>query len=203
MGTNQEYKNRALASLEGKWTNSAIATVIMLLLSGGIGTIFNAVLFDGSSTVWTLLCLPLSWGYMAYFLNLIRNEDINYERLFDGFKDYIRIFLAMFLVGMCAFIGILLLIIPGIIVALMLSQTAFILKDDPTISAADAMKKSKAMMDGHKADLFWLDVSFIGWIILSILTCGLGFILLLPYIQTTLAHFYEDLKANTAWVKEN
>jgi uncharacterized membrane protein len=50
-------------------------------------------------------------------------------------------------------------------------------------------------MKGHKAKLFWLNLSFIGWIILAILTFGIGLLLLLPYFNTTLAYFYEDLKA--------
>ena len=73
-------------------------------------------------------------------------------------------------------------------------MTPFILQDDPTISGNAAIEKSMRMMDGHKMDLFWLFLSFIGWIILSIMTFGIGFILLEPYINTSVAHFYEDLK---------
>lgn len=81
---------------------------------------------------------------------------------------------------------------------MMLSQTSFILKDDKEISAADAMKKSAEMMKGHKMELFWLYLSFIGWGILCILTFGFGFIFLFPYMYTTLAHYYEDIKAQNA-----
>jgi len=130
----------------------------------------------------------------AYFLNLIRNEDIAYERLFDGYKDFIRIFLAGFLVCVCVAIGFILLIFPGIIFLMMFSQTEYILKDDKEISAADAMKKSAEMMKGHKMEFFWLMLSFIGWAILSCLTFGFGFLFLQPYMETTLAHYYEDLK---------
>ena len=69
------------------------------------------------------------------------------------------------------------------------------MKDDKQISAADAMKKSVQMMKGHKMELFWLLLSFIGWGILCILTLGFGFIFLLPYMYSTMAHYYEDLKA--------
>ena len=74
-------------------------------------------------------------------------------------------------------------------------MTSFILKDNEQISAMDALKQSWEMMDGHKAQLFWLSLSFIGWMILSIFTFGIGFLFLVPYIYTTFAHFYEDLKA--------
>ena len=73
-------------------------------------------------------------------------------------------------------------------------MTDFILKDDKEISAIDAMKKSWAMTDGHKADLIWLFLSFLGWMILSFFTLGIGFLFLYPYMQSALAHAYEDLK---------
>lgn len=199
MGTNQTYKNRALASLEGKWSKGVIATVIVSLLTGFVGqgasTFFDGVTGFGISGFWFLLCLPLGWGITAYFLNLIRNEDIAYERLFDGYKDFVRIFLAGFMVCVCIVIGFLLLIVPGIILTMMFSQTEYILKDDKQISAADAMQKSAEMMKGHKTELFWLMLSFIGWFILCCLTLGFGFIFLQPYFETTLSHYYEDLKA--------
>lgn len=100
MGKNQDYKNRALASLEGKWSNGIIATLIVLLIGGCVGQgatmFFDITTGYGISGIWYLICLPLSWGGIVYFLNLIRNEDIAYERLFDGYKDFVRIFLALF-----------------------------------------------------------------------------------------------------------
>jgi uncharacterized membrane protein len=200
MGTNQDYKNRALASLEGKWSNGAIASLIVFLLSGGVGNIVTLPMNETTSlsvsSLWSVLCLPLSWGLAVYFLNLIRNENIDYGRLFDGYRDFLRILLAQFCVGLCVLIGFIFLFVPGIIIGLMLSQTSFILKDDQQIGFLDAMKKSKDMMKGHKSELFWLTLSFIGWFILSCLTLGLGFLLLVPYWYSTAAHFYEDLKSS-------
>jgi uncharacterized membrane protein len=119
-------------------------------------------------------------------------------RVKEKYKDFLRIFTAYLLTYLCMFIGILLLFVPGIIVALMLSQTSFILKDQPELSAIEAIKQSADMMKGHKMDLFLLWLSFIGWMLLSLLCVGLGFLLLMPYMQTTFAHFYEDLKEEYA-----
>ena len=201
MGTNQEYKNRALASLEGNWGKGAIATLIFLLLTMGISWTVttpmgnNMVMSYSTQGILTLLFLPLGWGFVVYFLNLIRNENTDYERLFDGYKDFIRIFLAEFLVNLATGIGMILLIIPGIIIGSGLVMTGFILKDDKEISAVDAMKKSWEMTDGHKGALVWLFLSFLGWIILSMFTLGIGMLFLYPYMQTALANCYEDLKA--------
>ena len=201
MGTNQDYKNRALASLEGNWGKAAIATLIFLILSMGVSWTVttpmgnNLVMSYSTQGILTLLCLPLGWGFVVYFLNLIRNDNTDYERLFDGYKDFIRIFLAEFLVNLATSIGMILLIIPGIIIGSGLVMTGFILKDDKEISAVDAMKKSWEMTDGHKGALVLLFLSFLGWIILSIFTLGIGMLFLYPYMQTALAHCYEDLKA--------
>lgn len=202
MGNNQTYKNRALNTLDGEWSTAAIASLIVFVITGGVGSLismpFDTVSGQGVSSLWTLLCIPLDWGFAVFFLNMARRSNISYERLFDGYKDFIRIFLAGFLVELVVIIGCVLFIVPGIIAALMFSQTSYILKDDTEISASDAMKKSMAMMQGHKMELFLLTLSFIGWAILACLTLGIGFLFLAPYIDTTLAHYYEDLKAEYA-----
>ncbi len=199
MGINQTYKNRALASLEGNWGTAALATIIVGIISGAVSFAITAPINDpvaGNSIngLWSLLCLPLNWGLAVFFLNLIRKQDIRYERLFDGYKDFVRIFLAEFLLTLATVIGFILLIIPGIIISTGLCMTSYILKDDKEISAMDALMKSWQMTNGHKMRLFWLGLSFIGWIILCFCTLGIGFILLFPYMETTFAHFYEDIK---------
>ena len=203
MDSNQGYKNRALASLEGKWSTAVILSLIYFALSEGISFVVTKPMGDGAISYstqgfWELVCLPLGWGFTIYFLNLIRNSDIKYERLFDGYKDFVRVFLAMFLCVLALVIGCLILIVPGIIAALMFSQVEYILKDDKEISAMDALMKSMKMMEGHKMELFWLILSFIGWFLLSCLTLGIGFLFLAPYFNTTMAHYYEDLKAEQA-----
>lgn len=209
MDTNQGYKNRALASLSGRWDKGVIATLIALAiiyigssaLSMPFGTdIHSPAYWNGQciSTIWTLLCLPLTWALAVYFLRLVKEEDLAYAHLFDGYRgfdEFLRIFLTEFLKGLYTFLWTLLLIVPGIIKSYSYAMTDFILKDDPEMKYDAAIERSMQMMQGHKADLFWLDLSFIGWILLSILTCGIGFLLLIPYMETAHAHFYDDLKA--------
>ena len=85
-------------------------------------------------------------------------------------------------------------LIPGVIAALSYSMTFYILADDQFISASDALKKSKSMMDGRKMDLFLMSLSFIGWALLCILTLGIGLLWLIPYINVSSAKFYQELK---------
>ena len=204
MDSNQGYKNRALANLEGKWGTAAILSLIYFALSEGIRWVVttpmgnNTTISVSTQGFWELVCLPLGWGFTVFFLNMIRHEDISYERLFDGYKDFVRVFLTGFLCVLAVVIGCIFFIVPGIIAALMFSQVEYILKDDKEISAADALTKSMKMMEGHKMELFWLMLSFIGWFILACLTFGIGFLFLAPYFNTTMAHYYEDLKAEQA-----
>lgn len=204
MDTRVNYKDRAIASLTGKWSNAAIVTLIVLLILEGVGQILTLPmgndlgLSTGTSGIWSLLCLPLAWGATVYFLRLIRNEDISYSRVFDGYQDFVRIFCTKFLVGLYEGLWALLLIVPGVVKAYSYAMTDFILKDEPELRNNAAIEKSMRMMDGHKMELFMIDLSLIGWFILSLLTLGLGFLLLIPYYQTIHAHFYEDLKAEKA-----
>ena len=198
MGSNQYFKNKALASLAGHWDTAAIATLIVAIITGGISSAVTMPFGNDFTTgmsinsIWSLLCLPLNWGYAVFFLNLVRKTDFNYEHLFDGYKDFVRTFLLEFLYVIAMLIGFCLFIIPGIILSVGLMMAQYILKDDPQISAMDALKKSWELTKGHKMKLFWLGFSFIGWMILSIMTLGIGFFFLVPYMDTTFAHYYEE-----------
>ena len=209
MDTNQGYKNRSLASLSGKWDKAVIVTAIYLLITGGLGQVVNLPFSSqaspspgvagsglGVSFLWLVICFPLLWGFAVFFLNLIRDKDINWKTLFDGYKngEWKRVGVTYLLMYIFLILWTLLLIIPGIIKAFSYAMTPYILKDDPTISGNAAIEKSMRMMEGHKMELFWLFLSFIGWIILSVITFGIGFLLLEPYMDSAFAHFYEDLK---------
>ncbi len=112
-----------------------------------------------------------------------------------GFNSFVRNFLAYVLVVIFVILWMILLIVPGIIAAYAYALTFFILADDPSISALNAIKKSKEMMRGNKWKLFCLFLRFIGWMILALCTFGVGFLWLMPYMQMTLVKFYEDVKA--------
>ena len=194
-----EYKDMALQSLEGKWGKAAIATLIVFIileLFGSSPSFFMdpipSMVLQG---VFSLLLLPLVWGHFIFFLRLIRDENLDYGHLFDGFNQYFRIFLAELLRGIYILLWALLLIIPGLIKEYSYAMTEFILKDNPEMSGEEAICESMRLMQGHKMQLFLLDLSMIGWLILSILTLGIGLLFLMPYNYTAHAHFYEDLKA--------
>ena len=97
--------------------------------------------------------------------------------------------------SLLTFFWSLLFIIPGIVKGFSYAMTPFILDEYPELTPVEAIHRSRMMMRGHKFDLFYLSLSFIGWGLLGILTLGIGYLWLTPYMSTTMASFYEDVKA--------
>ena len=133
--------------------------------------------------------LPLSVGFINAFLKLlVQGDNAISGNMFKIAKTgYWHKFIALWS---------LLFIIPGIIKAFSYAMTPFILEEHPELSANEAIDHSRAMMKGHKFDLFWLILSFIGWGFLCLFTFGIGYLWLTPYMETSVAAFYEDVKAD-------
>lgn len=150
-----------------------------------------------SSLLSILVINVLVVGFMNAFLKFYRDKDtaITRNMFAIAFKDYGHKILGMFLMGLFIALWTLLLIIPGIIKTFSYAMTPFILHEYPTVGVNDAIDISRKMMKGHKLDLFLLELSFIGWAFLCVLTLGIGFLWLTPYMQTSISIFYEDVKA--------
>ncbi|MEZ7945455.1 MAG: DUF975 family protein [Flavobacteriaceae bacterium] len=190
---NTELMAEARESLSGNW-GLAIAT---FLVYGIIISIFQVIPTVGPVLV-LFIAGPMLVGISMFSLSLSRGENARLEQIFEGFKNYGTVLGAYLLMVVLILLWMLLLIIPGIIAAIAYSQTFYILAEDDAISSMDALKKSKEMMDGYKWKYFCLGLRFIGWALLCILTLGIGFLWLSPYIQISYAKFYEDLKNNQA-----
>ena len=186
---NTELMAEARESLSGNW-GLAIAT---FLVYGIIISIFQVIPTVGPVLV-LFIAGPMLVGISMFSLSLSRGENARLEQIFEGFKNYGTVLGAYLLMVLFIFLWMLLLIIPGIIAAIAYSQTFYILAEDDAISSMDALKKSKEMMDGYKWKYFCLGLRFIGWALLCILTLGIGFLWLSPYIQISYAKFYEDIK---------
>lgn len=193
---NCELRAAARKSLVNKWGMAAVVTLVYLVIAGGA----SSIPFIGS-LIAILVSIPLGWGFMILFLNSVRGQEIEVGKLFDGFKDYGRVLGTMLLSGIYTFLWSLLLIVPGIIKAYSYGMTPYILNDEPELKFNAAIEKSMAMMEGKKMKLFMLDLSFIGWCILAILTLCIGLLWLYPYMMSARAAFYEDLKKEMALVQ--
>jgi uncharacterized membrane protein len=190
---NAELQRRARNALQGKWWPSVGIVVIYTVLTGGASSVPRI-----GWLISLLISGPLTLGLCFYFLGLARGKSPQIGVLFDGFTRFSQALITYLLMMLYILLWSLLLIIPGIIAALSYSQTFFILTDNPTIEPGEAITQSKKMMMGNKGKLFLLGLRFIGWFILSVLTLGIGFFWLLPYMQTSFAFFYEDIRAARA-----
>jgi uncharacterized membrane protein len=96
----------------------------------------------------------------------------------------------------------LLLIVPGIVKSFSYSMSYFILRDNPGMGSSKAITASRNMMKGYKGKLFGLYLSFLGWAILCVLSLGIGYLWLVPYMMQTIANFYEELKLHQGQIPQ-
>jgi len=139
--------------------------------------------------LWSLI--PSIGGILLLAITL--GENFVNAILDPHYADYIVPMLSSLIVPI---LGMIVLSIPAIIKYYSYSMTPFVLADCPNVKATEAIKKSMKLTKGYKGKLFVLDLSFIGWGLLSCLTLGiLAIVYVLPYYTTTWAGYYEELKA--------
>lgn len=183
--TNRDLMQQAREALKGRWGLAIGGSVIYMLLTIGISLIpmvgwIGGLIIDG----------PLILGWTILFLALSRKQESKLAQLFDGFQRFTEALGAYLLMILCIFP-----LVAAFIAALSYSQTFFILAENPQMKTSDALRKSETMMNGKRWKLFCLFWRFFGWALLCLLSLGIGFLWLFPYMQTSLARFYDDLKA--------
>lgn len=141
-----------------------------------------------------LLAGPLQLGLCFFFLNLVRGEETRFELLFEGFKPLLTVLLSYAIIAALTIVGLILLIVPGIIVALGFSMTYYVIADDPEITFQVALEQSWKLTDGYKMELLVLNLRFIPWYIIGLLCLIVGVFAVIPWHNTTLALYYEHLK---------
>ncbi|MFZ5974688.1 MAG: DUF975 family protein [Bacillota bacterium] len=187
MKTRAEIKMQARIAFRAQYGNALGVFLLFTLLSSvipGVG--------------WLLLMPPLLVGYSYFSIKVFNQEQVLSSDFFSkGFADYGRNLAGVLWMYLFIFLWSLLLFIPGIIKALSYWMTPYILADCPKVEPAEALKLSMRMTQGYKGEIFVMFLSFIGWMLLSAMT---GMILYLfyvgPYIHTSLAGYYLELKKN-------
>ncbi len=185
----KEMRAAAADALSGKWGNAVLATLVYIAI------VIVASFCGPLSLIVSIGSVILGAGLQVALLQMVRTGNaVKTVCIFDFFKES-RLWVTMLLVFVYTFLWALLFIIPGIIKGLSYALTPYILNDNPDLENNAAIELSMAMMDGHKWDLFCLQLSFIGWAILCSFTLGVGILWLEPYLLTSYAEFYEDVKA--------
>lgn len=227
MWTRKELKDSAKAGLKRNYWKSVLIGLIVTLVYAGTfvnekGSLDDVELtdaFSGLSSGEILVALgiflgaflsislivavfrafiynPLKVGISSYCIEAL-NGEAKFSTLANGYKPFLSRVWVLFVRDLYLVLWGLLLIVPALVKTYSYSMVPYILADNPGISAKEAISRSRAMMNGNKWNAFVLDLSFLGWNILSSLTFGiLGVFYVEPYKMLTDAALYEKLKQN-------
>lgn len=163
-----------------------VGMILIYLLMLAFMLVFNA-----------LVSSPITVGGLRYMMEN-RSGYPPLDTVFSPFRDkaqYLNVAKNMLLYTLEIFGFTLLFIIPGIVRSYQLFYVPYLLAENPYMSYKRAKELSKAMTDGEKMEIFVLELSFIGWILLGYLTCGIGLYFVMPYLYATLAELYAAARA--------
>ena len=190
-----ELKSQARQQISGKIGILFLISLIIAVISGISAFVLALVPFIGPLAN-TLIVMPaFVLSITRVYLGIASNAEPSAEDAFCGFDDFWSAFKVNFLVGLFTYLWSLLFVIPGIVKAFSYSMSMYILAENKGKAALDCINESKAMTNGYKMDLFVLDLSFIGWALLGVLTFGIAFIWIIPYRNATYANAYLRLKS--------
>lgn len=185
-----------------------------------IPTTMNKIIFTACSLILSLLFCIFSVGLVRMFLNMSRNMQYGITDIFYGFTHRpdrtLGAAVILYLIGLACMLPYLILMglydatanlpfgviglaagVAGGIIAVILmlgySQVYYLLADREDLTAIETLRTSKEMMAGHKARYFYLTISFFGWLLLSIFSCYIGLLWLIPYMEMTMTTFYQNL----------
>ena len=184
-----------LKSMAKEHIKGNIGILFVITLLTGLASAVCSVIPGIGAVVAALIVTPaLSIAYIHIYLDQAKGIKPSVKELFAHFGEFWPAFKVTFLTGLFTVLWMLLLIIPGYVKALSYSQAMYILAENPGIGAREALKRSEEMMKGHKMELFVLMLSFLGWILLSVITFGIALIWVMPYMQATMTNFYNSIK---------
>lgn len=149
------------------------------------------------------LYAALTFGYAKFMILFTRGEKTDIALLFEPFRSkklFKTVLITYLLKSLYIALWGMLFVIPGYFALYSYALTMFILAENPELKPSQALEKSKRIMQGHRAELFWLHCRFIGWGLLTLMSGGIGLLWLYPYMMCTTINFYEKLKRRSAVV---
>lgn len=189
MHTTAQLKELAKKQLHGK-TGLLWMFYVLFLLVLCCGESFPLI---GSLSTFIFIP-PLTLGIAMVYLDVSEGENPRFHRLADGFRVFIPSLILFYSMLALLVAWTILLIAPGVKKAFSYSMAFYILAEHPAMSPFDVLKESESIMTGHKKELFSLYLSFSGWLLLTIVTCGFAGLYVFPYLNACLINFYHDIK---------
>lgn len=192
----KEVKQWAKEKVKGKRLTILVVLIILSALSGySVVNDKDGLLSSLLSIAMSLLLFIVTVGYAKFMLNFVNDKEYNLNQLWSYFGDWKNLATVWIHETIMIFLYFLLLIVPGIIKTISYSLVPYILVDDPNMSSGDVLDLSSKMMNGHKMDYFKLELSFIGWHLLAVLTLGILEIWIAPYQATAMTKFLSEVKS--------
>lgn len=219
----QKYKRFARIQLQGRWAVPVIMTLIITIISSifsvpEISRIYSSgalELFQNGSYINAMEAINqqqaspyqfpltllqaiigqiLSVAALNLYLKMTRSPDkVSLSTFVEGFNNWGRAALGCLWELLWVFLWTLLFIIPGIIKAISYSQMYYLIAEYDNISVTKAMNISKIITKGHKWDIFVMGLSFIGWILLSVITLGISDLFVSPYMSLSFVNAYHAM----------
>lgn len=210
MKQNFEYRNAAFNMLKADWKGAVLLLLIIMLINTVISAALGFVIASEELASFANLIaeifvgIPLSYLFVKEMLGFVRGGKIEISSsLVDKFKaDYLKSIKVIGLMSIYIFLWCLLLFIPGIIKSYSYCFAPYISMDNDELTAEECINESMKMMNGNKMKLFLLDLSFIGWYLLCIVTLGIAILWVVPYHEAARIALYEDIKAQPQVIKE-
>jgi uncharacterized membrane protein len=186
--TRAEAKAEAKSYLKGNWGYAILQSFLYNILVG----VASALVGVG----YLLMNAPLEVGNIAVFNGARKTRKFDIDHIFDGFKDGLgdRVLLSI-MHEVFIFLWSLLFIIPGMIKTYSYALANYISYVHPETQWNDCLTESRKRMNGHKWSLFVFDLSFIGWHILAMMSCGIGYLWLIPYIAASRVSYINGIYA--------
>ena len=149
-----------------------------------------------------LLGGPIAFGLSTAYLRKARGADrFVFDDLFLGFEHFVDCLVLYIMQTLLVLVWFLIPIAGiyfGIRKAYSYAMCFYIKADNPAMPWRECLDRSAEMMEGHRWELFCLELSFIGWALLGSLACGIGIFWVNPYQEASVANFYEELRRPSA-----
>ena len=142
--------------------------------------------------IYSLFSSILQVGYKLVCLKVARGEEVRFADMFDTFSYGVKVILLSLLTSLIVTVGTLFFIVPGIILSIIYSQAFYILIEDPSVGVIEALRRSRKLMAGHKAEYFIFTLSYIGWYLFGSLFI-LAELWVQPYVSVGYALYYDNL----------
>jgi uncharacterized membrane protein len=210
MKQNFEYRNAAWGMLKADRKGAVLLLLIIMLINTVISTALGFVIASEELASFANLIaeifvgIPLSYLFAKEILGFVRGGKIEISSsLVDKFKaDYLKSIKVIGLMSIYVFLWSLLLLIPGIIKAYSYCFAPYISMDNDELTAEECINESMKLTNCYKMKLFLLDLSFIGWYLLCIVTLGIAILWVVPYHEAARIALYEDIKAQPQAIEE-